>query len=404
MSSVVIGANFGDEGKGLITDFEVRRLEADSVARFNGGAQAGHTVQDGTRRHVFGHFGAGTFAGAGTILGSDFIMNPMIYKEEKKTLDKFGVDITVQYAPNAIFTTIYDMAINSIVETARGIHRHGSCGMGINETVVRSANSEFSITGDTHSGMLAAKLEHICSQYVPHRLNELREQFQIDPIDGKYGMLFNSRFTNFRAMAQMMLLGISHRAAMRLPNEFIKGSGVVFEGAQGLMLDEFLGQFPHVTRSVTGLPGAIALASKMGIHVLSPIYVTRAYLTRHGAGSLIHEGPISATVVDNTNQPNEWQGKLRFAPLNLAELKKFITADLDRSAMLAATHGIHLYPATLALTCMDQMADQITYTGLDGAISIISKDKFPAMVASELGMKISHISYGPEHKDVKAFF
>ena len=76
-ATVVIGANFGDEGKGLITDFETRRQDAQLVARFNGGAQAGHTVvTDAGQRHVFGHISAGTFAGASTYLASTFIVNP----------------------------------------------------------------------------------------------------------------------------------------------------------------------------------------------------------------------------------------------------------------------------------------------------------------------------------------
>ena len=75
MSTVVIGANFGDEGKGLITDFEVRRTKARVVSRFNGGAQAGHTVHMGDKRHVFGHISSGAFAGAFTYLSSDFLVN-----------------------------------------------------------------------------------------------------------------------------------------------------------------------------------------------------------------------------------------------------------------------------------------------------------------------------------------
>ena len=82
---VVIGANFGDEGKGLMTDYFCKRLsESGSVLniRFNGGAQAGHTVVVPTlgqqKRHVFSHFGAGSFVnGTDTYLSGNFILNPM---------------------------------------------------------------------------------------------------------------------------------------------------------------------------------------------------------------------------------------------------------------------------------------------------------------------------------------
>jgi adenylosuccinate synthase len=84
----VIGAGFGDEGKGLITDALTRKLSSSLVARFNGGAQAGHTVISGENRHVFGHMSAGTFAGANTYLSSNFIVNPLSLAKELAELSK----------------------------------------------------------------------------------------------------------------------------------------------------------------------------------------------------------------------------------------------------------------------------------------------------------------------------
>ena len=83
---VVIGANFGDEGKGLITDYFCNQATSQDetciVVMSNGGAQRGHTVvtPDGTR-HVFKHFGSGTIAGADTYCIDDFILNPMTFKK-----------------------------------------------------------------------------------------------------------------------------------------------------------------------------------------------------------------------------------------------------------------------------------------------------------------------------------
>jgi adenylosuccinate synthase len=68
MNSIIIGANFGDEGKGLITDFEARRNGSKLNVRFNGGAQAGHTVVSENKRHIFSHVGASSFAGTETDL------------------------------------------------------------------------------------------------------------------------------------------------------------------------------------------------------------------------------------------------------------------------------------------------------------------------------------------------
>ena len=85
--TVIIGANYGDEGKGLTTDFiahnEIEQGKQTIVVCSNGGAQRGHTVElsDG-RRHVFHHFGSGTLAGAETYLPKQFIMNPLIFVKE----------------------------------------------------------------------------------------------------------------------------------------------------------------------------------------------------------------------------------------------------------------------------------------------------------------------------------
>ena len=85
--SVVIGANYGDEGKGLMTDFLCRQHSADLVVRFNGGAQAGHTVvtPEG-ERHVFHHIGSGYFAGVPTYLSKFFVSNPVLFKQEYQEL------------------------------------------------------------------------------------------------------------------------------------------------------------------------------------------------------------------------------------------------------------------------------------------------------------------------------
>ena len=125
----VIGSGYGDEGKGLVTD----SLSASTtrVVRYNGGAQAGHTVCKANGiRHVFHHVGAGTFSGATTHLSKFFVVNPILANQELAELAQLGYNpvITVDlYAP---VTTPIDMMINQAVEQQRGNNRHGSCGIG----------------------------------------------------------------------------------------------------------------------------------------------------------------------------------------------------------------------------------------------------------------------------------
>ena len=102
-ASVVVGAGYGDEGKGLATDWLCARHEADVLAvRFNGGAQAGHTVQtpDG-QRHVFSHFASGTLAGADTYLSRYFVCHPMLFTQEREALREKGFRPRVAIDPQA---------------------------------------------------------------------------------------------------------------------------------------------------------------------------------------------------------------------------------------------------------------------------------------------------------------
>src|SRR5206468_2979559 len=92
-AKVVIGANYGDEGKGLMTDYHAAHAGGDGiVVRFNGGAQAGHTVTTpGGMRHVFSHLGSGTLAGAATFLSRHFVCHPPMFFKELEKLAAAGL-------------------------------------------------------------------------------------------------------------------------------------------------------------------------------------------------------------------------------------------------------------------------------------------------------------------------
>lgn len=393
MATVVIGAGYGDEGKGLITDFEVRRTGATMVARFNGGAQAGHTVVDGNRRHVFGHLGAGTFAGADTYLSSNFIVNPYVLTKE---LGQLKLEPTIKVHPLAQVTTLYDMALNSLAELNRQ-ERHGSCGMGINETVVRCGFEQFSIRMHQLFDLdwLAERLQDIRTKWVPMRLRQLG----VLEIEEPFSTLlaredFHSMALNLQEQTRMLKIVVPYFAD--------KQQDVVFEGAQGLALDENLGTFPHVTRSITGLPYALLAARELGTKVIKPVYVTRCYATRHGRGPLPYEGQdFGATVHDSTNVDNPWQEALRFAPLHIPELYARVQADLERGAHVAQALGIILQPAVLAVTCLDQVNEMLTVcTGKD-TFEVLTVAELPDFLTYITGISVSYLSTGPSATDVK---
>ncbi|ONG58148.1 hypothetical protein BKE38_03400 [Pseudoroseomonas deserti] len=389
IAEAVIGAGYGDEGKGLLTDaFSARAVATGApvlVLRCNGGAQAGHTVvtPEGAR-HVFSHLGAGTLAGAATWLGPDFVANPALFVPELAALRRMGASPQLLADPRAALTTPYDMLVNQALEQARGAARHGSVGVGVGETIERGLLPAFRLNiGDLAEGRdaLRARLETIRRDWMPRRLAALG----LAPDADLAALLKDDALIEaFCDDAFQLWDSLALCPAASLP-----AGPKIFEGAQGLLLDAERGAFPHVTRSRTGLEGILPVLRDAGITRLRVTYATRAYVTRHGAGPLAHElsGPPAAGVVDRTNRPHPFQGSLRFAALDLDILRDAIRADLgDAPAWLTVE------PA-LAVTCLDQMEDAIgVFAG--GTERRISREALPQAAAAHCGLPLRAVAAG----------
>lgn len=401
----VIGANFGDEGKGLAVDHFVRRVKSPLVARCNGGAQAGHTVVAGENHHVFGHVAAGTFAGASTYLSSAFIINPPVLTREIAKLDVFP---QVFAHPDCRVTTIYDVAINSLAELARE-DRHGSCGLGINETVTRHAAGFFLTLANIKTNSLTIRhiTERIRDEWVPQRMIALglsRKSFanKSEAVNQRAAIYFDALFTDPDKVAADLINNSIHIIMTDVKQEIGFNDTVVIEGAQGLMLDEFLGEFPHVTRSVTGLASSVRAAAECGKLTITPVYITRSYLTRHGAGALPYEGEeiTDGQLHDLTNVTNPWQGTLRYSPLDVKAMKKFIDADILRGELTAQLYGVTVKPAQLFVTCMDQLGDFVAVMNLEGVLEKMTPEHLPFYLGDALGLDVYASSHGPSNNCV----
>ena len=346
----IIGASYGDEGKGLMTDYFASQCPEDSlVVRFNGGAQAGHTVVDPVgRRHVFSHFGAGSFLNVPTYLSEYFIVNPMVFFDEWVRLIMLGAKPILYIHGDAFVSTPLDILINQVVETYRGLKRHGSCGVGINETVTRCLDSERYLTRAKDllkPHVLEQKLEVIRKEWFKKRL-------------AHYGINYDEALDTVPYMNQLLNSENLHQVYMEDVKRVLDAASIVyeppvfdnviFEGAQGLLLDEGRQDlFPHVTRSRTGSTNVFQLCKQFGIDDLTVTYVTRSYITRHGAGPLLDEADFSFP--DRTNVTNAFQGSLRFAPMNIGLLADSIERDLKTPGRPT------IFKANLAVTCLDQL-------------------------------------------------
>lgn len=394
---VVIGAGFGDEGKGLITDY-LASHNSGTVVRFNGGAQAGHTVDDPRKgRHVFHHFGSATLRGYQTYLSSHFISNPMMANQEYDELVGRGVIPVISAHKSGAVTTVYDMMINQMAEEARGSHRHGSCGLGINETIQRNTKSELRtlISDLADPAMMAGRLARIRSEWLPARLEELSIK-----VSDKWSSRINSDDILRASIANMekfyaLLTQMDNNKINTQPSGH-EAENIIFEGAQGLLLDEDHRFFPHVTHSKTGIQNVLPLIGENSIDHLMIVYVMRAYATRHGAGPFPFETP-AIQYPDPTNVPNEWQGNLRFGLLNLDLINEAVRQDIPH-AYTREFDDVIVVP-NIALTCMDQVPDTVQVVW-ENEIHSVKKKYLPDFIEGALKIIVRYVSYGPTRETI----
>ena len=388
----VIGAGFGDEGKGLMTDFFASTLGQEYVVvRFNGGAQAAHTVHtpDG-QRHVFSHFGSGSFVGCSTHLSKFFLVNPVIFQSE---FDELTPTIKISADPKCLVTTPYDMIINQALERKRSGNRHGSCGVGINETMVRSR--VFPLTmGMLHDPDTLTKfLKNLRNYWVNKRLEDL----DINPCELSKDQEFvlRSDITIARFLSEVEFL--IENCEIVEDNCALKDKSIIFEGAQGLLLDQDHNYFPHVTHSHTGLTNIASLCEESKIDDLNVCYVTRCYVTRHGAGPLSYETDTKPYkgIIDLTNVPNEWQGSLRFGYLDVDLLSQTIHDDFKKFSSPHKT-------LTLAVTCIDQLPNEQVVYICDGTEIESSYHDLITVLKKKITSQILTV-HGPTRNDVKMY-
>lgn len=362
---IVIGANFGDEGKGLMTDFFAKELMDKYgkclVSCSNGGSQKGHTVlsADGIR-HVFHHFGSGNFAGADTYLSKYFIVNPIIFNREYEELFEKRALTRTYVDKRCIVTLPTDMMINQLIEEKRGKGKHGSCGFGIFETILRSKKINITVEDllyvdrqhiQDFNGMIGNISFDEIKKYIDERLAFLGIDFE--ECDANWKNAFDhidDILDNFIQDVQRFFKGIE----VVDDNVFDKYEGVVFEGAQGLLLDMNNAEYmPHLTPSNTGIKNPAEIITDYckdyNKHVNTVCcYVTRSYMTRHGAGRFDTECKkelINADMYDMTNVPNKYQDTLRYGWLDLEKLRERMLYDIKFNALnikpeirLAVTH------------------------------------------------------------------
>jgi adenylosuccinate synthase len=378
-----------------MTDYYSSLYDDAIVVRSNGGAQAGHTVTtpDGNR-HVFSHFGSGSLNGTPTFLSKHFVCNPLLFKKEHEAfVEEFGIIPKVYVSGSSLITTPYDMLLNQTHENMRGDDPHGSCGVGFGETFERRLMYDSIYMAD-----IRYYINDNDPEDLPHWLRSIRDEYVPTRVDlSKVGeefikILNSDELINDFIEACKYMLKYTEYAEI---GKFEKNT-LIFEGAQGLLLDMDYGYFPHVTRSNCGMKNVVDILDDMYCVELDITvnYVTRAYTTRHGAGPLDNEDPLifeRHNIVDNTNITNEWQGSLRAAPLNL-DLFNSVT---DKDFLNYAPRGAK---KVTTVTCLDQLEGETTWYA-KGVKRYMSADTIRSR-ASEI---FTFGSYGPTRQTIEKF-
>lgn len=325
---IVTDLGYGDAGKGTVVDWLCSPQgggPVHTVVRFNGGAQAGHNVvtTDG-RQHTFAQFGSGTFTpGVRTHLSRFVLVDPLALAAEAGHLASIGVrDVLDRLTVDrgALLATPYHKAANQARERARGENRHGSCGMGIGET----ASYALAYSADAPRVADCASPATL-SRKLTLLINRLTSE--LGPLDAPPIADLCDAYQAFAA--RVPLVGPGHLRGV------LSAGPVVFEGAQGVLLDEWRGFHPYTTWSTTTLANAETLLAEAG-HTATRLGVVRCYMTRHGPGPFPTEDP-TLELPEPHNRHGTWQGAFRTGHLDAVALRYAVKV-AGRLDAVALTH------------------------------------------------------------------
>lgn len=348
---LVAGLGFGDEGKGAVTSYLTATHRAHTVVRYNGGAQAAHNVvlSDGTH-HTFSQFGSGTFHGAATHLSRFMLIDPLALLTEGTDLRQKGAfrvfeNLTIERGAPLI--TPYQKGANRLREILRNQNRHGSCGMGIGETVSDKL---------THGKAVPIADDLLSRPALEEKLSFIRK-LKLSEFAG-INLSPNPDTLTYAAFKMLTLpvrkvadLWLDAAKSFRIVSDnylrdiLNKPGPVIFEGAQGVLLDQNWGFHPYTTWTDITFANAFELLFDTSYKYNSDIQkigVIRTYLTRHGRGPFptqIREVPASREnkLEEKHNALHDWQGNFRVGYFDMV-LFQYALQVIEQVDCVALTH------------------------------------------------------------------
>lgn len=291
---ITCGLGWGDEAKGATVDFLCRQAENPLVVRYSGAHQCGHNVHtaDG-KSHTFSQFGAGTLAGAKSYIDRDVLIEPFALMREAEHLESLGVKNplkTIKFHPECSITTPYHKIVNRAIQKENNI---GSCGSGVGMTRLTDLRGVSIKSYDAHAGIVK-------------KLFQIRAILE-DYYYSKYKTPLDFSDCNIYKLTNTLYNGINK---LDFSNPDIhEYSHLIFEGAQGMALNEYTGFRPEESTWGNVSPrNAVELCEYNNIPY-TILGIARTYITRHG-GMLPLE-PIKVEP-DDGNPHNDFQGHMHY--------------------------------------------------------------------------------------------
>ncbi|HLV97976.1 MAG TPA: adenylosuccinate synthetase [Ktedonobacterales bacterium] len=397
---LIADLSYGDAGKGSLVDYLTRLHGAHSVVRYNGGAQAAHNVVDNDgRHHTFAQFGSGMFTpGVRTHLSRFMLVNPLNMLKEEQHLSSIGITDAFQRTSideDALIITPFQQAANRLQELARDEHRHGSCGMGIGETMADflAYGSQVLFARDLpHRSTVRTKLRFLHDMKLG-QLEQIRDQIpDSEQATQELRILHDPEVIEDCVDFYHYFAGLAAIVPERYFSQLLAQPGtIIFEGAQGILLDEWYGFHPYTTWSTTTLKNAEQLLAEEDYAAeITRIGVMRAYATRHGLGPFVTEdAQLSCALPDAHNENNLWQRQFRVGYLDLVATRYALAiaglvdylavTNLDRLAQLPAWNVCDAY------TCHGSTEETLSdYFVMQGAsITQIKPPQHPDLARQE---------------------
>jgi adenylosuccinate synthase len=293
-SAVVVGAQWGDEGKGKIVDVLSERFSV--VARYAGGHNAGHTVIIGGQKFILQLVPCGVLRpDCRGVIGNGVVLDPIAFLKETGRLRELDIDVDTRlFVSNRAQVILpYHRMIELAAESAPGRKKIGTTSRGIGPAYEdKMARSGLRVVDLLNAGLLRTHIEAACNEKnaIAHAL------FGTAPLDP-------SQMYDEYAEAAEKIRHFVTDTALLLNKALVEGQSIMFEGAQGTMLDIDHGTYPFVTSSSAAAGGA-SIGTGIGpTRIGTVIGVTKAYVTRVG------EGPFPTEIHDESGDALRARGQ-----------------------------------------------------------------------------------------------